>query len=637
MYTVALVNLPFAAVSIPSLALTQLKTMTERVCGPEVATRVIYANHDFASFFGLEMYEQISGSLEANMAGLGEWIFRDLAFPEAAANDDAYFRRFFRAPDGYIARHRQEVDDLRRRLPSLVDDLIDRYELDRADLVGFTSMFCQNVAAFAVARAIKGRNARVLTAVGGANCESPMGQAIARHVDAIDFVFSGPSLRSFPEFVGLTRRGEVDRCHALAGVFTKRNTTTTRDLMSGTHRATATVSPIGPEQSIDEYVPLDYLPFLESLDATFGRERVRPRLTFETSRGCWWGEKAHCTFCGLNGQTMKYRAMAPAVALEQFEHLFRYSPWRPTFQAVDNIMPREFLTDVFPYVTPPGETSIFYEVKADLTRSELEILSRARVLEVQPGIEALATSTLKLMKKGTSATQNLMFLKNCLELGIAPDWNLLVGFPGESEEVFEQYCRDLPRMTHLPPPSGVFPVRFDRFSPYFVNSEQYQLKLRPNDWYSYVYPFDETVLQQLAYFFVNQDFDASYFVALARNVKRLEQVVGNWLRRWRSGDARPELILVSESGRATVRDTRGDAPRTHVLSDDCVRALRILSRPGRAGDVSRELGTNSEAALAWLGERGLTFQEGERYLSLVTIETNWLDAPAAPERTVVSI
>ena len=33
----------------------------------------------------------------------------------------------------------------------------------------------------------------------------------------------------------------------------------------------------------------------------------------------------------------------------------------------------------------------------------------AMVLEVQPGIESLSTSTLKLMRKGTTAFQNIRF------------------------------------------------------------------------------------------------------------------------------------------------------------------------------------------------------------------------------------
>lgn len=38
-------------------------------------------------------------------------------------------------------------------------------------------------------------------------------------------------------------------------------------------------------------------------------------LQFETARGCWWGAKQHCTFCGLNGDTMNFRSKSPARAV----------------------------------------------------------------------------------------------------------------------------------------------------------------------------------------------------------------------------------------------------------------------------------------------------------------------------------
>ncbi|MFX6234552.1 hypothetical protein ABTF60_18975, partial [Acinetobacter baumannii] len=36
-------------------------------------------------------------------------------------------------------------------------------------------------------------------------------------------------------------------------------------------------------------------------------ERVRPSIPLESSRGCWWGQRSHCTFCGLNGGGMNVR------------------------------------------------------------------------------------------------------------------------------------------------------------------------------------------------------------------------------------------------------------------------------------------------------------------------------------------
>ena len=46
-----------------------------------------------------------------------------------------------------------------------------------------------------------------------------------------------------------------------------------------------------------------------------------PTLALETSRGCWWGQKHHCTFCGLNGEDMQYRSKSGPRAREELDFL----------------------------------------------------------------------------------------------------------------------------------------------------------------------------------------------------------------------------------------------------------------------------------------------------------------------------
>lgn len=82
------------------------------------------------------------------------------------------------------------------------------------------------------------------------------------------------------------------------------------------------------------------------------------------------------------------------------------------------------------------------------------------------------------MKKGTTVFQNLNLLRWCFTYEISPIWNLLVGFPGEGEEIYRRYLEILPLLFHLPPPSGVYPVRFDRFSPYHNHPEAYARSLQ---------------------------------------------------------------------------------------------------------------------------------------------------------------
>jgi magnesium-protoporphyrin IX monomethyl ester (oxidative) cyclase len=67
------------------------------------------------------------------------------------------------------------------------------------------------------------------------------------------------------------------------------------------------------------------------------------------------------------------------------------------------------------------------------------------------GIEALGNID-QVDAKGTTAFQNLKFLKNCLVYGVQPVWNLLVG-PRQEEEIYLSMHRPA-LLVHLPPPSA---------------------------------------------------------------------------------------------------------------------------------------------------------------------------------------
>lgn len=614
MYKIALVNMPFSNLGMPSIALTQLQSVIKKKYGDKVGVEIHYVTFDFARFLGLESYNVITNSMHSLNSGIGDWIFRQAAFPGTADNEKEYIQRYFYAKGKEQASIMDVIREKRPRFNEVMRSLILRYGLDQADIVGFTSMFSQNVASFAMARHLKERNPKVITVIGGANCESPMGEEIAKNVDAIDFVFSGPGLRSFPEFVAHCMSGEIDRCTRIRGVTSRKSA-----LMSLGAPA------IGEELSIDEEVALDYEPYLQELEGRFPGGKIGVSLPFETSRGCWWGERAHCTFCGLNGATMKYRAMNSDSALKLFEGLFRYSPKVSRLEAVDNILPKEYLELVFPRLKTPAGMHMFYEVKADLSQSEMSVLSNAGVKTVQPGIESLATATLKHMKKGTTAFNNLEFLKNCLQCDVLPMWNLLVGFPGESAEVYEKYLRDIPLLMHLPPPTGVYPVRFDRFSPYFDRAKEYGLDLHPLGFYDLIYPFAAESRAKLAYYFADHNYDAEYIKTMVQYVVPLQRLVENWRKRWAEDASEvPLLYLASRGGAHIVHDSRGDMALEYEIDHVALEILKALGRRQGLADMASALGkslgiTDAElkSRVDFLAAKELVFEEGARLMSLV--------------------
>jgi magnesium-protoporphyrin IX monomethyl ester (oxidative) cyclase len=619
MYKIALVNMPLGNLHLPSVALTQLRAVARKRFGERVSVDVHYLNQQFALYLGLPAYTELN-SFAHHSSGLGEWFFREVAFPGAPDTSDEYFQRYYPQHDPRNRMLKAAVDQKRSGLARFFGQMIDRHGLDRVDMVGFTSMFSQNVATIAMARLIKARNPDVVVLMGGANCEAPMGRVLADNLDVVDFVFSGPALKSFPELIRCRMEGDEAGCHRIDGVFSRRNRVQPSGCSSGELVAMGSldaVRPFGDELDINEPVELDYDGFVDDYETNFPGAQ-QPSLMFETSRGCWWGERVHCTFCGLNGTTMSYRSMKPELAFSVLNSLFQYAGRCTHLQSVDNILPKSYLTDVLPLLDTPPTMELFYEVKADLTEEDFRVLARARVLSIQPGIEALNTSTLKRMRKGTSVFQNLQFLINSVRYGIYPAWNLLIGFPGEEMEVYEKYLADMPLLYHLTPPGGVHPVRFDRFSPYFDEAEAYGLQLRPLDYYPMTYPFAPEVLAELAYYFADTNYRAQYQVNVGRMVGRLREKYDRWASLWARHEHRPRLHLSERGGAATVYDSRSGTAVEYPIAEAPRLLLAALGTPKKLAQLQKELdGVRVEAELAWLRERGLVFHEGERFLSLV--------------------
>jgi len=614
MYKISLVNMPFAGLQMPSLALTQLKSVIDADFADRVSVKIHYLNHDFAHYLEIQLSQSLALSSEAHNAGVGDWFFRQAAFPELPDNTEAYFRRFFPVPTPQVEGMKHVVLQKRKGLTTFIDELIDKYKLDEADIVGFTSMFQQNVASFALARRLKDRNPKIIIVIGGANCEAPMGQEIAKNCESVDFVFSGPGLKSFPEFVQHCLDHEIEKCHNIRGVLSRRN--------CGLRMLTP-VAVVGEEMDIEVPIKLDYDEFLKTQRKHFAHTEMKPILLFETSRGCWWGEKAHCTFCGLNGQTMNYRAMSPENALEQFDRLFSYSEYVDRFESVDNIMPKPYMKEVFLKLKPPPNVSLFYEVKADLSEEDVRILSGAHVRSVQPGVEALNTSTLKLMKKGTSVFQNLRLLKNCIAYDVHPAWNLLIGFPGESEEVYKKYLADIPLLTHFPPPTGVYPVRFDRYSPYYVKAKEYGLDLQPVDYYELIYPYGKEALANLAYYFTDRNFGADYIKWASKWIGELQVKVAQWQAIWsQNQNTQPKLFFMENGQHTVVHDSRTGKSFEYDIGEVGKQILDYINdKPKELSDLATKLshieGFDAAGEVAALQAKGLIFQEGDRYLNLV--------------------
>src|SRR5437764_10242833 len=121
-------------------------------------------------------------------------------------------------------------------------------------------------------------------------------------------------------------------------------------------------------REMDQLPVPDFSDYFNNLENSAAGREIMPMLLFETSRGCWWGAKHHCTFCGLNGQSMAFRSKSAARALAELEYLL--NTWNVEMvEVVDNILDMKYFQDLLPALAamkPP--TRPFSQVKANLPR-----------------------------------------------------------------------------------------------------------------------------------------------------------------------------------------------------------------------------------------------------------------------------
>jgi magnesium-protoporphyrin IX monomethyl ester (oxidative) cyclase len=461
-----------------------VSTLQASLIAQGVSAKISYLNFAFAERIGVEFNEFIAENFATSLL-TGEWMFAAALDPERNPElDEAYLAWL----SEYASKeHFEKIVATRRIATGFADEAAAELVAMKPRILGFSTTFAQNCASLAIAARVRALDPDILICFGGANCEGSMGQALCETYEQIDYVFSGEADHTFPLFVRRFLDGEQPYA-------------TDPSIFSRT-RAN---EPVGAKPIIDlDQLPIpEFSDYFEQLRQASFREQVQPGLLFESSRGCWWGAKKHCRFCGLNGTTMEYRSKSAGRTLEELDYLSE--KWGITrFEAADNILNMKHVKTVLGVLGERGMPyRLFYEIKSNLNSDQLEMIARGGVTWVQPGIESLSDEVLELMEKGVSGLKNVRLLRNCAEFGIRCNWNMLQGFPGEKEWHYRQMLDLLPALEHLDPPSGLSTVRVDRFSPYYNRAAELGFEnVRPGRAYRYVYDLPDEVLDRLAYFF----------------------------------------------------------------------------------------------------------------------------------------
>lgn len=614
----ALVYMPWGSVARGSIAVGIIKQCARRL---GIEPEVHYLNMKFAEKLGVELYESISDS----SAFFPEWFFSAALFGPQGLGlmknswDDLLSTelgskmagRLKETVGGSESLPRQLVDDI---IPRYVDECLAGVDWSKYRVVGFSTTFAQTLASLLLSKHIKDRHPATRIVFGGANVDSEMGFEIIKAFDWVDYIVHGEAEESFP---ALLRNIYSERyAEKIPGVS-----------MRDGGRAVAGFAEANAVKDLDQSPTPDYTDFIREAERVGINKKLRIKLAFESSRGCWWGAKAHCTFCGLNGSTMAFRKKTASRVYDEILNIA--SNYRClTLTAVDNILDMGYFKQLLPRLAEADlDLSIFYEVKANLSREQVSKLSASGVTKIQPGIESFNSDILRLMRKGVTAIQNMQLLKWCLEFGIDPSWNVLYGFPGERPEQYQDYPRIFRLLSHLRPPVGLSPVIFERFSPYHFEKEKFKLSLTPFPLYRMIYPEHLIDYDKVAYYFngdwEDREADPEEYVKPSRDFYE------EWLRHWEENrvffyyEKGPNFLTLHDNRplqpgaemKVRIRNLNEKQAKVYLFCDE-IRSFGSIQQMLNASFDNPPAPERTNIMLEQFVENGLMFREGDRYLSL---------------------
>jgi len=368
---ICLINMPFASMIHPNLALCQFKAQLTEA---GLDCRLLNLNYDFACQIGMKSYEAFARRRGVDTQ-IGEWFFARFAWDDEVNLSPEEFIGLCGVNPSYLKNRQEPLNWLKQVRDEVVPEYIDScvakiFSNGPPEVVAFSCTFYQTISSLVLAKKIKEHDPSVRIVFGGACFHSIMGKELFEKIEWIDAVSTGEADDIIIDlFQALLDKREPAGLH---GILYR--------LPDGT---TASGPPHRPVSSATlESVPdPDFDDFMKDLTETglIKDQYIRQRifLPFESSRGCWWGEKQHCAFCGLNADNMSYRQKSAGRVRKTLEMYTERYPFQRFF-ATDNNMPLSHYNDLLPDLAenPLSDTPLlFYGIKPNVTREKTEFLS----------------------------------------------------------------------------------------------------------------------------------------------------------------------------------------------------------------------------------------------------------------------
>ena len=425
-----LVSTPWPLYSRPSIQLGAIKAYVQAK-HPDVAVHADHAYLRIAAALGYPLYQEIS---ERNW--LAEAVYAALLYPRRFEAVKKFFNRQVK-PGSLIKK--AGFSKITSVVKKTTDALIHDFNWGAYRLAGFSVSLCQLTSALYFIKRIKQKHPQLMVAIGGSTFSGSTTPPFFDRFAEVDLVVNGEGELPFSQLVShLKTAANLSKIPAIEGIAN-----------AETVKARGASMRFQQMKNLKDLPPPDYDDYFELLKSLAPRDIFFPTLPAETSRGCWWqrsssaGKSSGCAFCNLNLQWEGYRSKDPGQVAGEIDYLTAKHQTL-TVSIVDNVLPKRCSKEIFSkLIGLKKDLRMFSEIRATTTRPELRLMARAGMREVQIGIEALSTSLLAKLHKGTSAIQNLEIMRDCEALGLVNYSNLILHFPGSNEQDVAETLRSI--------------------------------------------------------------------------------------------------------------------------------------------------------------------------------------------------
>jgi len=611
--------MPWAFSFSPSPALGALSASL-KASRPDIEVKVHSPNLDLAVEIGMHIYNRIGNT------SWSEILFSNLVYPQKREAAKNYFVHEAQK-EGFFDMSAEECAELFERIREALARQVESVAQtlsESCDVVGFTTSLSQLYASIAVAQRLKELNPDITVVFGGMGVCFHTGTTTLEEYKCVDYVVQGEGELRFNRLINALDTGE--ELIYEDGIISQAALVEAEDQLprNAMHFLKKQIENLG------ELPPPDYDDYARQA----GVLGVEWGLPVEGSRGCWWDRVRRtgdptktCFFCSLN--SVEYREKGINKTSEQVNFLAdRYKTTRIRF--MDNIISAKEAPLLAEELISHGrEYDIFYEARAQISPYDLVCLWRAGLSSVQVGIEGLSTAYLKRIGKGTSTIQNLQAMKTCSELRILSLSNLILDFPGATEEEVAETAHNIRNYALLYEPPSLASFALYQGSTVSRVPENFGVtNVRNHEFYSSGVPDD--VLERIALFhlsFGHAEEQADW--------SPVRDAVADWnklskrLSSSRRGvDGRPSVPLSYNDGNTflVLHDHRGGNRKTFSVNA-FVRELYLYCTEIRTERKVLEHFSRRRSPerltkiLNDLVERRLIFREGKRYLSLAVATT----------------